>query len=65
MADIFKDNFRAVLCGPSNCGKSYLLSSIMTDPKYNLVKTKDNPDGIYEINRIFVFSPTCEIDDSQ
>ena len=64
MTNIFKENFRATLVGPSGCGKSHLLSEIMLNKKYNLIKTQNNKDGIYAINRIFIFSPTAEVDDS-
>tara|TARA_R110002096_G_scaffold169558_3_gene341219 strand:+ start:523 stop:717 length:195 start_codon:yes stop_codon:yes gene_type:complete len=64
MSNIFKDNFRMSIVSPSGGGKSHLLSDIMMNPKYNLIKTPDNPNGIYSINKIYIFSPTSEVDHS-
>ena len=64
MSNIFKDEFRCTIVSPSGGGKSHLLADLMLNPKYNLIKTNDNKDGIYNINCIYIFSPTSEVDHS-
>ncbi len=48
MSNIFKDNFRAMLLSPSGGGKSFLLQSLMTNPKYNMIKSEKNKDGHFD-----------------
>ena len=48
MSNIFKDNFRAMLLSPSNGGKSFLLSKLMIDPKFNMIKSEKNKDGHFD-----------------
>jgi ABC-type nitrate/sulfonate/bicarbonate transport system ATPase subunit len=64
MSNLFKPPFRVSVVGPSGCGKSHLMSDILTNPKYNMIRTKNNPNGYYNIDMVYVFSPTIDIDDS-
>lgn len=65
MSNIFKPPMRVSVVGPSGCGKSHLMSNILTKQKYNMIRTKDNANGYFSIDMVYIFSPTVDIDDSQ
>ena len=63
--DLFKPPFRISIVGGSGCGKSHLLSNILINNDYNQIRSKDNIGGYFDIDMIYIFSPTISVDESQ
>jgi ABC-type lipoprotein export system ATPase subunit len=55
---LFKHPFRCSIVGSSGSGKSYMLSDMIMNKKYGFLDK-------FEANKIFILSPTAEVDSSQ
>ena len=55
---LFKHPFRCSIVGSSGSGKSYMLSDLIMNEKYGFMKK-------FEVSKIYILSPTSEVDSSQ